>query len=111
MGTVVSEKIREKRVNPAPEVMVDRQLPLIPDWCLQLVVFALAFATVVSRRPDAISNPQFWAEDGKFLYADAYNTGGLGPFLWPYFGYLHLIPRLTALIAHALPLGRGPLLF
>src|SRR2546427_292367 len=111
MASILSEKIREERANAALNGMVDGQPPLIPDWCLQLVVFVLAFATVVSRRPDAVFNAQFWAEDGKFWYADAYNTGGIGPFLWPYFGYLHFVPRLTALIAHALPLGRGPLLF
>src|SRR5437773_5713484 len=66
---------------------------------------------VVSRRPDAVSNPQFWAEDGKFWFADAYNTGGVGPFLQPYYGYLHLVPRLTALVSQALLLRRGPLLF
>src|SRR5437773_11818368 len=66
---------------------------------------------VVSRRPDAVSNPQFWAEDGKFWYADAYNTGGIGIFLQPYYGYLHLVPRLTALVAQALPLRLGPLAF
>ena len=82
-----------------------------PSWCLQPVVFALGFAIVVARRPDAISNPQFWAEDGKFWYADAYNTGGIGLFLKPYYGYLHLVPRLTALVAQALPLRLGPLLF
>ena len=111
MAGILSEKIREERANAAPNGMVDRQPPLIPDWCLQLVVFVLAFATVVSRRPDAVFNAQFWAEDGKFWYADAYNTGGIGIFLQPYYGYLHLVPRLTALVAQALPLRLGPLLF
>src|SRR5437764_4954451 len=111
MASIVTEQSREKRLSKGPKGLVDRQLPLFPGWCLQLVVFALGFAVVVARRPDAISNPQFWAEDGKFWYADAYNTGGIGLFFQPYYGFLHLVPRLTALVAQALPLRRGPLLF
>ena len=38
-------------------------------------VFLAAFLVVFSRRPDAILNAQFWAEDGKFWYADAYHFG------------------------------------
>ncbi|PYU92765.1 MAG: hypothetical protein DMG25_11250 [Acidobacteria bacterium] len=98
-------------INRIDALRIDRNVQRVPSWCVQLAVFGLALAIVVSRRPDAVSNPQFWAEDGKFWYADAYNTGGIRPFLWPYFGYLHFVPRLTALVAQALPLRRGPLLF
>src|SRR5439155_14577916 len=88
-----------------------RNVQRVPSWYLQLVVFALGFAIVVARRPDAISNPQFWAEDGKFWYADAYNTGGIGLFLKPYYGYLHLVPWRTALVGPARPFPLGPPLF
>jgi len=98
-------------INRIDALRIDRNVQRVPSWCVQLAVFGLALAIVVSRRPDAVSNPQFWAEDGKFWYADAYNTGGVGPLLQPYYGYLHLVPRLTALVAQALPLRRGPLLF
>lgn len=30
---------------------------------------------VISRRPDAVTNAQFWAEDGKYWFAAAYNHG------------------------------------
>jgi hypothetical protein len=52
---------------------------------------------LVARRPDAVLRPQFWAEDGMF-YVDALVRGG-GSLLLPYAGYLHLGPRLTALLA------------
>lgn len=52
---------------------------------------------LVLRRPDAFLHPQFWAEDGMF-YVDALVRKGSSLFL-PYAGYLHLVPRLTALAA------------
>src|SRR2546426_117604 len=107
MASILSEKIREERANAAPNGMVDRQLPLIPDWCLQLVVFALAFAAVVSRRPDAISNPQFWAEDGQVWYAEAH-ARGLRSLLSPYAGYFQTLPRVVAVAAQILPLTWAP---
>jgi hypothetical protein len=47
------------------------------------------------RKPDALLNPQFWAEDGSvfFLENDLY---GIGAWLHPYAGYLHLVPRMGA---------------
>jgi hypothetical protein len=33
---------------------------------LQVCIFMTAFAILISRRPDALFNAQFWAEDGKY---------------------------------------------
>lgn len=32
---------------------------------------------MISRRPDALTNPQFWAEDGNVFYAGMYNNGNV----------------------------------
>jgi hypothetical protein len=70
----------------------------------------LAVAVVVARRPDAVLNPQFWAEDGTVWFADAYNRG-LGTLLEPHAGYLALLPRATALLGQRIGLGHAPQLF
>ncbi len=72
-------------------------------------VFLAAFLVVFSRRPDAILNAQFWAEDGKFWYADAYHFG-LHSLLMAEAGYLHTIPRIVALFTLLFPLAVAPLL-
>lgn len=77
---------------------------------LQIAVFLLGLAIVASRRPDAIFNPQFWAEDGKVWYADSYNVG-ISSLLWPHNGYFCSLPRLTATLAQCVSLCRAPLLF
>ena len=41
----------------------------------QILVFGTAVALIIVRRPDAILNVQFWAEDGVLWYASAYNLG------------------------------------
>ncbi|HQU05585.1 MAG TPA: hypothetical protein PLT25_12825, partial [Acidocella sp.] len=65
---------------------------------------------MVSRRPDAILHPQFWAEDGQVFYHDAY-TFGLSSLWLPLGGYLNTLSRLTALIVQPFPLLYVPALF
>jgi hypothetical protein len=77
---------------------------------LHLVAFTAACLLVFSRRPDAILNAQFFAEDGQRWYADAYQFG-LRSLLIPdeAGGYLHTVPRLAALLSLLFPLARAPL--
>jgi len=75
----------------------------------QLAVFATAFLIIFSRRPDALLNPQFFAEDGAFFYRDAYQLG-LHSLLLTYGGYLHVLLRLTALLTLLFPFAWAPLL-
>lgn len=71
----------------------------------------ISFLIIFSRRPDAILNPQFWAEDGRVWYADAYNHGAIYSFFTPEAGYYQTISRLVAVVSQAFPLGFAPLIF
>src|SRR6185312_14008418 len=75
-----------------------------------LLVVLVGFLIIFSRRPDAILNAQFFAEDGQRWYADAYQFG-LRSLLIPdeAGGYLHTVPRLAALLSLLFPLARAPL--
>jgi hypothetical protein len=68
------------------------------------------FLIIFSRRPDAILNAQFWAEDGQRWYADAYQFG-LRCLLIPdeLGGYFHSVSRLSALMALIFPFAMAPL--
>ena len=61
------------------------------------------------RRPDALLHAQFYAEDGKAWFADAYNLGWLHALLVPYAGYLVTLQRLAAGPALLVPLRMAPL--
>jgi hypothetical protein len=74
----------------------------------QLIVFASAFLIVWSRRPDAILNAQFFAEDGALFYRGVYETG-LRSFSGVYGGYIHIFARSVALLSLAFPLFLAPL--
>jgi hypothetical protein len=76
-----------------------------------LLSSAIAFLVIFSRRPDAILNAQFWAEDGKVWYADAYNHGAIYSFFTPVAGYYQTISRFVAVLAQAFPLELAPLIF
>ena len=45
------------------------------DVALLVAVFLFACAVVIARRPDAVFHAQFFAEDGRIWFADAYNLG------------------------------------
>jgi hypothetical protein len=75
-----------------------------------LLIAMTGFGIIVSRRPDAILNAQFWAEDGQRWYADAYQFG-IRCLLIPdeLGGYFHSVSRLSALTALIFPFSMAPL--
>lgn len=74
----------------------------------QAVIFAIALCIVVSRRPDALFHPQFYAEDGAVFYSNAYSLG-LRSIALSYRGYLHIEQRLVALFTLLVPFVWAPL--
>jgi len=78
-----------------------------PWW--HTAVFAAAVVLIISHRPDVISNPQFWAEDGAVWYAEAHNLGWWKVLFEPLGGYLNTFPRLIGALAQAVPLSVAPL--
>ena len=75
-----------------------------------LLIASAGFLIIFSRRPDAILNAQFWAEDGQRWYADAYQYG-IRCLLIPdeLGGYFHSVSRLSALTALIFPFSMAPL--
>jgi hypothetical protein len=78
------------------------------SWEFRGIVFLCAVAIVISRRPDAVFHAQFWAEDGKVIYADAYQAG-IRSLFWPFAKYLILYLRMVGLVAQPFGLARAPL--
>src|SRR5256885_5219625 len=75
-----------------------------------VIIFLFAFLLIFSRRPDAVLNAQLFAEDGQRWFADACQRG------WRCLlipdeagGYLHTVPRLSALLSLLFPFSRAPL--
>ncbi len=85
----------------------DQQTGLRP-WQHGLV-FLLACAVIVSRRPDAVLHARFFAEDGHVWYADAYNLGWWSALFHAQDGYFQTFPRLGAALALLVPFFRAPL--
>jgi hypothetical protein len=72
-----------------------RQSPIVRF----LALFTLILVLLILRRPGAITNPQFWAEDGRVFFFDQITRSGPVVLFKPHAGYLHLIPRLTTALA------------
>jgi hypothetical protein len=67
-----------------------------------------AFLVFFARRPDAILNAQFYAEDGARWFAEAYHLGWRC-LLIPQVGYLQTVPRLIGLLSLLFPFALAPL--
>ncbi len=81
-----------------------------PDRAAWAAVLVAAVCLAL-RKPWALLTPQLWAEDGSiFLVQD--EQLGLGAWLTPYNGYLHLIPRIVAwLTSRTLDVAWWPLAY
>jgi len=71
-------------------------------------VFLISFLILFSRRPDAILNAQFYAEDGARWFADAYHMGWRC-LLIPDSGYLQTVSRIIGLLSLLFPFAVAPL--
>lgn len=69
-----------------------KKLPI--RW--HIFLFLISFIIIVCRRPDALFNAQFWAEDGKIWYANAYKLGVIHTLFSTQSGYLQTVSSLTA---------------
>lgn len=79
-------------------------------WGVWYVLTGIAAALIViSHRPDAVMNAQFWAEDGRVWYAQAYNLDPLAAFLLPEAGYYQTVSRAVAALSLLVPLAWAPL--
>ena len=72
------------------------------------VVFLAALLVLFLRRPDALLNAQFYAEDGARWFADAYHVGWRC-LLLPDSGYLQTVSRLIGLAMQLFPFRLVPL--
>jgi hypothetical protein len=79
----------------------------LPFFCLVTIAFLL----LALRRPDALVNPQLWAEDGVIFFREDLQFGFWHSLITPYAGYLHAIPRLIAGLTSNLPARFVPVSF
>jgi hypothetical protein len=73
-------------------------------------VAVVGLVVLIARRPTAVTRPGLYAEDGDVFLLDSLLRGAASIF-HPYNGYIHLVPRLGALAATALPLGWTPIVY
>ena len=75
-----------------------------------LLAFMAALVGLIAKAPEAITQAQFWAEDGVQFFASQF--GQAWPqFFIPYAGYLHTIPRFVAWVASLFPYAQAPLIY
>jgi len=100
-GTVTAVGSRRLKARPRPA-----------PWLWWLIgITAVASAVIISRRPDAFTNAQFYAEDGTRWFSDAYNMGPWQALFVSYAGHFLLQPRLVALVATPFGIANAPLIY
>ena len=99
----------ESRSSLSTKIELKTQLSL-KGWWKHAGIFIFASLVLIARRPDAILRAQFWAEDGKVFFQEAYNLGWWSALHRTYAGYFHTVPRLGASLALIVPLSFAPLI-
>lgn len=74
------------------------------DWSAAVLAVVGGTALSLGRTPGLGALDTVWLEDGQLFLHDAVTRPGLA-FVTPYSGYYHLLPRLLAAAASALPAG------
>jgi hypothetical protein len=78
---------------------------------LFLLAVALSILALLYRKPNAFTQPQFWAEDGVIFFSQCYLTG-IESIFTSYAGYLHLIPRIITWVTfHTVSFEHTPLAY
>jgi len=79
------------------------------DWWPGYLAVASLLATVIlCRRPDVVTRPQFWAEDGAVYFCDALVHGFPRALFRLYQGFPHLGQRLIAAFGSLFPIASAP---
>ncbi|EFU8350211.1 hypothetical protein K5Z67_000660 [Escherichia coli] len=78
---------------------------------LFLIIFVICFIIFCMRRPDIISHPQLWAEDGRVWLGQAYALGPLKSIILVQDGYYQTISKLVATFSMLFPLYLSPFIF
>jgi hypothetical protein len=81
----------------------------IPNGAILLWFYLLFAALLVTRRPDCIRNPQFWAEEGKRFFVDAREHSIWINLATYSYGYFDLLVRLIHQAAALVRLEYAPL--
>jgi hypothetical protein len=84
--------------------------PNVPGRFFWLLA-ALILALLILRRPDSVTNPQFWAEDGNLYFQGQILYGLKKSIMSPYNGYLSVLSRIIAWLASFLPVYPAPLIY
>src|SRR5262245_24032290 len=77
-------------------------------WPRYLSVTALLAVVIVVRRLDAVTNPQFWAEDGYDYFVENATLGFLRSVARLYNDYPNLTQRFIALLGGLVPVAEAP---
>src|SRR5260370_11522523 len=76
-------------------------------WLLTGMIFVL----LLLRRPDCVTHPQFWAEDGNLFFRSQLLFGFKASVLIPYAGYLCVVQHTIAAVVSVFPVYYTPLVY
>jgi hypothetical protein len=69
---------------------------------------AISLVALIARRPETVTRPEFYAEDGRVFFLGTWFGNPLDVLARPYNGYLHLVPRAVGLLERAVPIQWAP---
>ena len=107
-NSLTSRNIRQTKANGAwCHLQSSISRPKSLSTRSSIVCFLLVMAAIVSRRPDWITNPQFFGDE-VLWFSDAYRSGAWHALLTPYQSYFCTAQRIINVLSVHLPLLYAP---
>lgn len=94
----------------ASAVETVRKRERMPRNLAVITMFLVSAGVLALKAPDALTMPQFWAEDGVIFFLAQHGVA-LPKLFEPYAGYLHFLPRLVAWVASGFSAAHAPLIY
>ena len=95
---------------PSKQFFMGRTEPLDRETGFIVATVAACLLLILSRKPDAFLEAQFWAEDGVVWYKQAYEIGWRS-LLSPQNGYFQTISKIAGNFGQLVSLPSAPLVF
>jgi hypothetical protein len=77
---------------------------LLPSLALLFLVICIVWG----RRPELLTSPRFWAEEGELYFLAAFNSGFWHALFLQHAGYYDVIPNAATALAALVPLEHAP---
>lgn len=75
---------------------------------LSIILLLVVIGIIIARRPELLTSPRFWAEEGEVYFSAAYHSGFWRALFLQHLGYYDIVPNVATALATRISLEHAP---